>query len=338
MDTNRNGEATNFETDLQSILTDYLTGALSGNINQDAHTFHTREPIISNLSRPHMRPTRIDTNRIINDLQQNITLYNNNINLYLRIIQQTLQADESPINREQPIQQSRPSPAYTYSYNLNRANTAQPNRYSDNIWTGLFSDRRNTATNRHQPELFTNLFQNVIVRPTAEELDRASEIVAYSSDASNNFMNHRCPISLEEFQDGDQVRRINHCGHIFNEVSFQHWFHRNVRCPVCRFDVRETPTAPGNESDSSDNSTTNEVRPPIHIPPIDRDSNVSNISRSNSLQTMFNDIADELSSSLTSYVQSTVDPSNNTGFRLEIPIQYTEIYDGSNNLIRRDFN
>ena len=80
------------------------------------------------------------------------------------------------------------------------------------------------------------------------------------------------------------------------------------------------------------------MQSPRPIPPIDRDSNVSNISRSNSLQTMFNDIADELSSSLTSYMQTAVDPSNNVGLRLEIHIQYTEIYDGSNNLIRRDFN
>ena len=37
------------------------------------------------------------------------------------------------------------------------------------------------------------------------------------------------------------MRRIHHCNHIFGTTAFDNWFERNVRCPVCRFDIREHP-------------------------------------------------------------------------------------------------
>jgi len=43
---------------------------------------------------------------------------------------------------------------------------------------------------------------------------------------------------LERFNPTDQVRQINHCGHIFLPNEFNEWFQTNVRCPVCRYDIR----------------------------------------------------------------------------------------------------
>ena len=338
MDTNNGRRPPQFENDLQTILSDYLSEALSGNINEGEHTFYTREPIIPNIpntNRPNTnRPTtrntdRLDTNRILNDLNQNITLYNNNMNLYLRIVQETMQ-----LNRREPQPPTygdtdvhiRPPPPSIPPYNTNRANSAQPNRYNNHIWSDLFTGRRNNAG---QGDVFINPLQNVIVRPTVAEIEQSTENVEYRNDISDNFINQRCPISLDDFQTGDRVRRITHCGHTFNEVSFQSWFQRNVRCPVCRFDIRESHPVQDEPN----------IHPPNEMPVMDRELDTPSISRSDSLQSIFNDIADELSSSLTSYMQTNADASNNiTGIRLEIPIQYTEIYDNSNNLLRREFN
>jgi hypothetical protein len=33
---------------------------------------------------------------------------------------------------------------------------------------------------------------------------------------------------------------IDHCGHKFHEDCINNWFSRSVRCPVCRWDIRET--------------------------------------------------------------------------------------------------
>lgn len=81
-------------------------------------------------------------------------------------------------------------------------------------------------------------FENVVVSPTQEQIDNASEIITYTSDMSSNYST-RCPITLEDFQEGDNVRRIHHCNHIFGTTAFDNWFERNVRCPVCRFDIRD---------------------------------------------------------------------------------------------------
>ncbi len=43
-----------------------------------------------------------------------------------------------------------------------------------------------------------------------------------------------CPITLEPFQEGETVRRITRCGHVFRDEALRSWFRRNNNCPVCR--------------------------------------------------------------------------------------------------------
>ena len=56
--------------------------------------------------------------------------------------------------------------------------------------------------------------------------------------------NDRCPICLEVFQPNSEVTQINNCRHIFNRAELATWFETNVRCPVCRFDIRDHVDAP----------------------------------------------------------------------------------------------
>jgi hypothetical protein len=80
-----------------------------------------------------------------------------------------------------------------------------------------------------------NDLENVVVSPNNEDIRNATEVIEYTS----SFTEYRCPISLENFTIGEEIRRIKHCGHIFNNNSLIEWFQRNVRCPVCRHDIRE---------------------------------------------------------------------------------------------------
>ena len=80
------------------------------------------------------------------------------------------------------------------------------------------------------------LNSNVIVRPTNQQIENASRLVSYNEIRNPN--SEACPISLERFNPLDQVRQINHCGHIFLPSEFNEWFQSNVRCPVCRYDIR----------------------------------------------------------------------------------------------------
>jgi len=81
--------------------------------------------------------------------------------------------------------------------------------------------------------------EDVVVRPTQLQIDTAIEYITY--DPSMNLLETRCPISLEDFAEGEQIMQIRHCRHVFKSSALRDWFSRNVHCPVCRFDIRETP-------------------------------------------------------------------------------------------------
>ena len=92
-----------------------------------------------------------------------------------------------------------------------------------------------------------NFLSNVPVFPTPEEIVRATRIIPFG--VVDNPINTQCPITLAPFNMTDNVMQILHCGHIFDIVHLNGWFRNNVRCPVCRYDIRETE--PGNDEPSS---------------------------------------------------------------------------------------
>lgn len=115
---------------------------------------------------------------------------------------------------------------------------SQRERASTNPSSILDLLRNNTYSveiERLIPSLFPNR-ENV--SPTALQI--ASATTTFTCDLSNNPISSQvCPISLEEFRDGEQLTRIRHCGHLFKTVELSRWFTRNAHCPSCRFDIRQ---------------------------------------------------------------------------------------------------
>jgi hypothetical protein len=99
----------------------------------------------------------------------------------------------------------------------------------------------------------TTFLNSVPIRPTEEQINSASRLVIYADIQTPNSLS--CAISLEPFLTTDNVRQLNHCGHIFFPEQFNQWFSNNVRCPVCRHDIR-TPT-PTTTTNTTPNTTTN---------------------------------------------------------------------------------
>uniref|UniRef100_A0A6C0BAR0 RING-type domain-containing protein n=1 Tax=viral metagenome TaxID=1070528 RepID=A0A6C0BAR0_9ZZZZ len=83
---------------------------------------------------------------------------------------------------------------------------------------------------------FENLYSNIVVRPTAEQIRVGTRNIIFLQIPEP--LNASCPISLEPFQEGSQVTQIIGCGHLFHPANAQEWFDRNVRCPICRYDIR----------------------------------------------------------------------------------------------------
>lgn len=77
--------------------------------------------------------------------------------------------------------------------------------------------------------------ENVVVRPTAAELDHGTTLrsATVQEEATN------CSICQDSFANGQAVREINGCHHFFHRTCIENWFQLSVRCPVCRLDIRD---------------------------------------------------------------------------------------------------
>jgi hypothetical protein len=138
--------------------------------------------------------------------------------------------------------------------------------YDSHRLNNLFDNSRRSRTNNNvtQNNVFDTFFNNflntpVIVRPTDEQIQNASVLIRYGDIENPNA--EYCPISLDEFNDDDQVRQIIHCGHIFHPTQFQRWFESNTRCPICRYDIRNyVPSSRNTNNESQEQTQSSEQR------------------------------------------------------------------------------
>lgn len=117
------------------------------------------------------------------------------------------------------------------SYNVEyvRPNVNADTNRRDFLRNGIYNILDNMFTQE-------NFNEPVIIRPNAREIQNATLNTTFGT--INNPINSSCPISLERFEGDTEVSQIIHCGHIFNREDLNVWFERNVRCPVCRYDIR----------------------------------------------------------------------------------------------------
>ena len=101
--------------------------------------------------------------------------------------------------------------------------------------------------------------------------------------------NDRCPICLEVFQPNSEVTQINNCRHIFNRNELATWFETNVRCPVCRFDIRDHVDAPPLPVTSSTGTEPIDNTPFAQTPIADSDSDTASMSTLNNQLTSIMD-------------------------------------------------
>lgn len=119
-----------------------------------------------------------------------------------------------------------------------------------------------SRTNRFNYDALRGLFNlnnldPVVVRPTREQVLNSTTVISLREIPVSNRFYNVCPISYETFTDDTVVTRINHCGHYFDTNSINQWFNMNVRCPVCRYDIRNDISRENNNNavDLSGNSS-----------------------------------------------------------------------------------
>lgn len=74
---------------------------------------------------------------------------------------------------------------------------------------------------------------------TQQEIRTLTTTLTYNNTTSSELTETRCPISLDNFQEGDILCKINACNHVFKKDNLLNWFRRNSKCPICRFNLRD---------------------------------------------------------------------------------------------------
>ena len=122
------------------------------------------------------------------------------------------------------------------------------NNYSLN---DIASDNSLLFTYMFQPESGEN--QNTPL--SADEISRYTSTYSCTQAVFSDISGNRCPISLDNFQIGDVLIRINGCGHTFKRRALMRWFERSNSCPMCRHNLRESHVdASNNNVDISNNN------------------------------------------------------------------------------------
>lgn len=167
----------------------------------------------------------------------NIHTYNENIRIFLEIIEanQTNATSVANTDLSANLRSSQQTPREPTT-----STQSDTNNVFNNVFSGMFQQQpfRNLNANV-RTAYYTTIPSNVsdaVIRPTTEQINNALENIIYNAGQHNS---STCPITLEEFVEGNTIRRIKHCGHIFSSQAINNWFNRHVRCPVCRYDIRE---------------------------------------------------------------------------------------------------
>lgn len=204
------------------------------------------------------------------------------------------------------VPSSAPSP-------LNNTGNTRQSRPRSNIWENidpLLIRRMRTTMRTFIPD-----YQDVSVRPTNEQILNATEQFVFNSadapiiDEEDN-TRPRCPITLDNFNNGEIVTRIRSCGHTFQSAAIINWFNSNVRCPVCRYDIREWTNA----NDSND-AHANEA---THTNDSDTQTNEASVNQSdlsgneNTRRPIINSLINEITTGLNNAIQTYMNTDYNS--------------------------
>jgi len=128
------------------------------------------------------------------------------------------------------------------------------NRYNNYINESFYNYANSRPTDAGRiSNLIYSFLEPIEIYPTLSQIESATRTVRFGDIIRP--LNTACPISLENFNENDQVLIIRHCNHIFSNTGLISWFRSNCRCPVCRYDIRNYVSTRANNNSSLSNNT-----------------------------------------------------------------------------------
>ena len=242
-----------------------------------------------------------NSNNIFNSMyyyHQNIHEYNENMRRFLYLTEDERERMNTRTRRE---------------YTIPSTNSTVP--ILNTFMRTYLQNRDNTNVLRYN-------FEDVVIRPTSRQIDQGTETIICNE---SHIVYTVCPITLEPFTVGEEMCRIRHCSHIFKKTALMNWFSRNVRCPVCRYDIREyTERNEGdelmndhvqenidNDNDDNDENENNDVNESSEFDDIIQELNEEVLQRnnpvtSNTRSRRSNPLLSSLTSVIRSFVQNEI--------------------------------
>lgn len=250
----------------------------------------------------------------LNTLNNFINQYFSQINTFQENSRDMLQMIRTTIHQQNVV----------YSHMLRRNNMRQ-NVQTPPVFSRTNARNTSRAWNVPQydytfeiPQIYIPRRTQQTNRLTQEQINNSIQTIEYDEDMGEE----RCPITLENFIVGENICRIRHCGHIFKSTGLMLWFQRNVRCPVCRYDVRTYNSQTTTEVPQVTEPTT--TQSPSSETQILQDSSSNLVNTRNIIYNRLNSIMRQLQNNLS-------DTDTPTVYTFDIPIY---IEDFSYNRIR----
>lgn len=220
--------------DLRVLLNLYIS--MYNNIRQEINILHEDLETVQNNMQEIIRMI-LDDNQI-NRSNTSTPILNENQN----------RSSSNIFQRQRQEQRERQQPLQTNEEAIIRLDANDQNRiYINNVpyiienieyynSPSLTDTTRPTTTTTTTRGILDTFFSPISIYPSEQQIQHSVRILKYNE--IENPLNLSCPISLENFNEEDEVCQIIYCGHIFNIDPLNEWFRSNVRCPVCRYDIR----------------------------------------------------------------------------------------------------
>ena len=101
--------------------------------------------------------------------------------------------------------------------------------------------------------LSTNIPSTNLSNTSVQDLIRGtSTFVATNEFIDDSNTNTICSICHSQYEEGDILRSINSCNHVFHLSCIEEWLHNHTTCPVCRRDITTEDT---NTEENSEQQT-----------------------------------------------------------------------------------
>ena len=203
------------------------------NITNLKEMYESNNRVLTSITQIHNENINSET---INSLINNIITSNNEIMRNItNLLNTNTNTNTNTNNRQQNINRYQ-----NRQYN-NRQNSNSNSNSNSNNNRYMNEPIFNYQNSRVPPDArITNLINTFLepieIFPTLSQIESATRVLRFGDIIRP--LNSACPITLENFNENDQVLIIRHCEHVFSNTGLISWFRTNCRCPVCRYDIR----------------------------------------------------------------------------------------------------